>query len=838
MELITQNIKSLNHLYRHAFNNVLTTIMTDNSGTPRMCKVTSFKTQDGKHKVLFVTSKKYMDGYGIYNRISPKAINNITSQLEDSHNEIINTLLSNGEGYLLKNSVENMLDSGISSIVIVNDNIDELFDSFKKQNKSACSVLFDAMDAPMPLSYLLNVGIVFFIISNASPHLVQWGLKQLICGTPIFILNDIIKWAAQNRALSGKVSKGTITAYSGVSNVIKLQAEITKINREKRASVAVNIFNTTQKKMLRELKKDASIEALLGRFCILSEAKKRNFVRKMSTITDTHEIIRQMGLLTKSQFTWNKESILWYINNTDINCTVVVNKGNILVVEVKDYEAVKYLGKTTNWCISKNKRYWNNYMGRANNTRQYVLFNFDKPEDDELSIVGFTTAKDFGIAHAHSFTNNNLMSESKRGNIKSFCQDSRNINNILSKLNVPMELVCEYSKSKYQWCREGFLECLNYCANDNEYSILQDNENKLAVEVKFDKMHYGDMMQFLIGKQYKRCIAESFGSGSGCNYKHIIFCDFNRQETDPERLIFSIIMTDADTNMENGKLTFNCLCKQSNYTFDQVLTQFNLPYNIIKRTNCESQILKTALADNNFATFKNVYKTKKGEAAFNNHAGIKATYLNNFYCITRQSHSFDMLDMTNELGINIFNCGEDSVTLCEHIISEFLYEIVNYRGRDLKNIIISQDNIEKVLHEDEYLNRRDAHIIGNFIVIKEVCAMAASNYITFGANHMELGYKLCTISKYNAELAKALINVIFPVLKSGTVFVDIQSLAEILINVNDNNIISLLTFSENQLEMLVGVLERMTNSSKANAKSIYETISFIKSFNASMAIAK
>ena len=83
-----------------------------------------------------------------------------------------------------------------------------------------------------------------------------------------------------------------------------------------------------------------------------------------------------------------------------------------MVLKVFDFETIKQLAKTTNWCISKNKSYWNNYVSPENNTSQYVLFDFSKKEDDKHSIIGFTVMHNKGITNAHDFTNNNLFKNS------------------------------------------------------------------------------------------------------------------------------------------------------------------------------------------------------------------------------------------------------------------------------------------------------------------------------------------------------------------------------------------------------------------------------------------
>jgi len=68
------------------------------------------------------------------------------------------------------------------------------------------------------------------------------------------------------------------------------------------------------------------------------------------------------------------------------NVSPVYNKDNIYVIEVKDYYISKAFG-SPQWCIVREESYFNDY---ANDNRQYFLFDFNKNEKDEKSMIGFT----------------------------------------------------------------------------------------------------------------------------------------------------------------------------------------------------------------------------------------------------------------------------------------------------------------------------------------------------------------------------------------------------------------------------------------------------------------
>ncbi len=68
------------------------------------------------------------------------------------------------------------------------------------------------------------------------------------------------------------------------------------------------------------------------------------------------------------------------------NIQPVYNKDNVYVIEVKDYPTSKAFG-SPQWCIVREESYFNDY---ANNNRQYFLFDFNRSETDEQSMIGFT----------------------------------------------------------------------------------------------------------------------------------------------------------------------------------------------------------------------------------------------------------------------------------------------------------------------------------------------------------------------------------------------------------------------------------------------------------------
>lgn len=469
--------------------------------------------------------------------------------------------------------------------IILPDNFNDLFDTFNKQNKKIVEQVV--------LKYVGDFNCYFakyfFVLTDGSPNMFSWAMTNLYKNRISSItLKHIIVWCQNYPQLVKNLKKGTPTAYNGFSEIQELISEMIALRKNKRANLVINMFNTAQKKLLKNVALDNVNLETFSKFYILSDVKKRNFVRKMSTIEDANEIMRQMKLLTNIHFEWNRESFCEFISSADgMNCDVICNNNNIIVVKVNDYETVKHLAKTTNWCISKNKRFWNEYIESKNGqSAQYVLFDFNKKEDDELSIVGFTSTNN-GIIHAHSFSNQNLMQETREHPyIRCFIEQRKNIIGVLKSVNLSESMFCNFEKQKYNWNKADFIKFLEYCINESEYDIILDNGDKLVVETT------SPMVKFIIGKRYDRIIG-NYGSPK----KIILFCDFSLQETDPNRLMFSLINFNVEKQEEFPSSVFDMFCRsQETTTFNTLLSSFGLPYTTICRTENKTDILFDALS--------------------------------------------------------------------------------------------------------------------------------------------------------------------------------------------------------------------------------------------------
>lgn len=462
-------------------------------------------------------------------------------------------------------------------VFLLPDDYDDMFQNMLSQNKKLLAPFLQYNDID-------NTVYLFMLFSN-SPNLFAWALKvHYNQNVPLTILAHIAYWNEKYGQLVNKLRKGTITAYNRIFDIYEMYDEMVSLRRNKRANDAINLFNTVQKKMLKSIELTDTNIFVLNRFYYLSETKRQNFVRKMSTIEDVNEIMSQMAFLINLHFEWNRNSFISFLNNCEkFKYEIVYDDNNIVVVKCDDYETIKQIAKTTNWCISKNKTYWNQYMCDSNNT-QFILLNFNLNEDDEHSIIGFTKHDKFSITHAHSFTNSNLMSNDVNSNIRSFRNISnKNILEILNELDIPSHIYMTKYDYKYEWNRKSFIKFLDY-ATDCDYDILLDEGDKFVFQTT------NNNVRFIFNDNYNRVV-----DYRNKQSKHFVFVDFSLSMNDSNRIIFSLINKNSSTCEENPTNVLNINCKTISTSFDGMLNKFGLPYDSICRIKKYNKMVSHAM---------------------------------------------------------------------------------------------------------------------------------------------------------------------------------------------------------------------------------------------------
>lgn len=571
--------------------------------------------------------------------------------------------------------------SYFSELVVMPENFDKMYDDFCTANKKQMpnATRFSSINCSL-FKY-------FFAISSGSKNFFFWAVNAYFKNrTSIYQIENILRWNDKYNQLQSKLSKGTITAYTSGSDFFTIVREMMQLRRNKRANDVISSFNTQQKKALKEYKLSDRDYDTLSKFGKLSSKKKNNFIRKMSTIEDPAEILRQMSFLADIHFEWNKKSFMDYLENLEgLNCKVIIDRDNIVLLRVDDYEAVKRLAKATNWCISKDKKYWNEYVEMNHDATQYVLFDFSRKEDDNLSIVGFTSVHDRGITHAHDFQNRNIMG-SKRTNtvaeIKSFVSkyvDCSNIYGVLDRNGINLSDVVSYEPTHYKWNRNSMFDYLEQCISDDDYYIIYDDGNRVVLIAENDDVKY------FLGDAYMDNRHYNHQQGD----QHIIFADFNKKAGDPEKLVFGVIHHNFATHESSCDRLFNDRFEQIAQSFDSKLEEYGLPYDIICRSENAVDRFYTAFMGFELSVAKELIKDKaviEDIKTLNRSAMLRDALIN----VTFGYYSADYVNLIYDSGLTIYD------VLGDNYASDFGRRLLNTLCDEIPNAHVpSEEDIDK-----------------------------------------------------------------------------------------------------------------------------------------------
>lgn len=603
-------------------------------------------------------------------------------------------------------------NSLFNEIYLLPEDFDEKYDAFLKENAKMMKSLHEKYG----ISQNDIIAKLSYIYSDGSKNFFQWAVN-LYChhGVSMRIIKNILIWNEYYNQLVKKLSRGTITAYNNPESIVKLLEELSNLRNEKRINDAINSFNTAQKKLLKANDLSKIDKQTLSRFSKLSDTKRINFIKKVSTIEDFQELMRQMRHATSVHFDWNKESFMDFIQNVEgIKYEKIFETDKVVLVKVIDYETIKQLGKTTNWCISKNKTYWNNYIEHHNgNATQYMIFDFSKLEDDRLSIVGFTTTYNKGITSAHDFVNNNLMDENNEviGTLKSYLyrfDSSKNIYKVLASCDIDPTLIVQYDKPLYKWDRKALMDYLYECVNSENVEILKSTDDKLLLSVRDRHIRY------FFGDAYIDNIPSDYWSE-----QHIIFIDFSLNQYNPNKLQFAII---GDGNFEEdyciGMYNESSLSIPKN--FDAKLAEFGAPYDIIRRTDNISKRLSNAFMSFNMPVIN--YCMKQDPKILGKVIKKSIGCGQDLYSTIRKTIvemlSFDYLNLFYDNGYCLSDFLESGyvVELFKNVLSNIINNGRQLFGRN-KLEMVNDEDIE--LFQNELLQERAKVIyVGSYLLLK------------------------------------------------------------------------------------------------------------------------
>lgn len=405
---------------------------------------------------------------------------------------------------------------------------------YLKLNKNLFKKLSDNILSNINDGNILRIWIAF----NNTPHILAWALKNyfnrnISINQCIYISN----WFNNYQNLSFKLNKSSITSYNDKESISNLYDEMNSIKINKKINKVFNQFNTEQKNLFKSAKLNLDDVVTISLFDKLKGYKKSNFIKKISSLTNVRQIMELMKIIVSDTFIWNRESVLEYINeDSEINCDVLYDNNNLLLLHIKDYNTIKRIASKTNWCIAKDKRYWEDYISSYNGDRQQlILFNFKVEEGKNESLIGITVDKYSGIVHAHSFFNDELYKDDSSSTFYEK-NNKKNIDNILKDLSIPKSVICfNLDDIIFDWNMSSlfvylFMMHINYdiLYNDNNIlTILLENEPNI---LSLFNIYNDDLWEI-----------QSISNG-----KVIMIFDFNKDVKDTNKISIGKIIDDGN----------------------------------------------------------------------------------------------------------------------------------------------------------------------------------------------------------------------------------------------------------------------------------------------------
>ena len=374
-----------------------------------------------------------------------------------------------------------------------------------------------------------------------------WAIKAVFeSKTSVDNMISIARWAENNHNAISKLSKKNLVAYISTADFTLLSNEMETLNKIALMKKVINFFNTAQKKMLtdymhvNELTSTCGNNAvflenftLLSKFNKMPRYRKEKFISLASAYTNVNSLVDGIKNCLNKSYTWSKEDFLNFLDyNAKKECEIVYNNGNVVIVRVPDFETSKLLcgGGRTEWCLTREAQYFRNYVTSVDSRSQYFLFNFGKPEADDLAHVGFTVDSAQGIVNAHSTKNHNMMGDGMEYRGKRL-----NISSLLSNFNIDMGLFLRLKGNPpFEWGIEHFLNYIKQ--NDKKASICYSKDNRIIVNVRDEGFERNVLAHTYI--QIKPIRTDTFRSPTS---QYLLF-DFNLDKNS-ENCIVSLYYT-------------------------------------------------------------------------------------------------------------------------------------------------------------------------------------------------------------------------------------------------------------------------------------------------------
>jgi len=327
---------------------------------------------------------------------------------------------------------------------------------------------------------------------DGQPNYQSWAVKVIFSQVIDFNkLKEIHDWIVDNQGAISKLEKKNIVSYNSKKSIEQLEKEMKGINMVSFIKNIISHFNTEQKKLLtKEFFKGelTPLQAysnsfikewygILKAFNKKPMARKNNFYSTCSAFKNAPQIMAAIKDCLKEEYSWELEDFMSFVDYNTKDCDVVFSKDNVVILRVNSFDSSKKLcgSGRTQWCITREKHFFDDYVDRHNGARdQYFLFDFNRNETDCFAHVGFTFEKGNGIIYAQTCDNKEMLHGFTQG------KENIDIKGLLSKLGVKQSTFMSLPKNiGFEWNLQSIIQIVK--KNPQDYAIAYENDGKIII---------------------------------------------------------------------------------------------------------------------------------------------------------------------------------------------------------------------------------------------------------------------------------------------------------------------------------------------------------------------
>ncbi len=129
--------------------------------------------------------------------------------------------------------------------------------------------------------------------------------------------------------------------------------------------------------------------------------------RKIASCKTKEDFLQYVESIHDKIFKFSKEKLLVDLSKTK-DVQIISEENDIVILKINNFEDSKILG-TSNWCISRNDYYFEDY---STNNNQYFIYDFNEKTPEDLSLIGITLFKNGNLKAAHDKSDYSLKQDS------------------------------------------------------------------------------------------------------------------------------------------------------------------------------------------------------------------------------------------------------------------------------------------------------------------------------------------------------------------------------------------------------------------------------------------